>query len=196
MKYIIIIFLLLIACIPNIEKDNVQNAIARVLMRDLFTGIVVGSAEINLPFSLQNVPEKITLPIPRSIRKSTSSSVRSNLQQGNGYSVFSDSIYKVTELISNSMRDQILLDRMYSIAKEKPNECIEGNTIQVRFTAEMLEHIRRSFLDFGYTEEESYQQLKLLQNNKKLPQEGDSVPGPAVLYSNNNEYDHQFDYTI
>ncbi len=196
MKYSIFLCLFFITCIQNLERDTIQNAVARVLMRELFTDNKVQSfVEINLPFSLQNVPEKVTLPIPRSIRKSTSTSIRNNSQQGNGYSIFSDSVSKISELISDSMRDQILLDQVYSLAKQKPNECIAGNTIQVRFTPEMLEYIRRSFLDFGYTEESSFEQLKLLQKNYKIPKENELVPNPAVRYSN-GEYAHQLDYTI
>jgi len=148
-------------------------------------------------YSIQNVPERLTVDVPRSIRKNVNSSKKqTDVQQGFGYQTFSMAISKISTLLGESKRDLILLDQVYEIAKAEEGNCVEGGRLQIEFTKPMIDLILTSFLDYGLDENLARSTLKQLQSQGKLPIEGQSIPNPALLLKTNiNGYSNYIQYT-
>ncbi len=209
---LILIFSTFIGCSKTKDKSNAIDALlGRLLIRNqLASGSATSAIASELPSSL-------AVPVPRSIRKSSTSTRSRTLSKNfqarplnedsleNFYNAgFSGQIDLQTggdyiaEILQESKRDLILLSSAYSKAKATPGVCIPGGSGTVTVTQSMLDEMVDGLENLGLSNAEAKTELSSLQEEGVLPTLGQVVPSPAMVYqaSTNPDYDVELSYSF
>ncbi|TGL61775.1 hypothetical protein EHQ58_03935 [Leptospira ognonensis] len=211
---LILIFFSFIGCSKSKDKSNAVDALlGRLLIRNQ-----LASGSSTTPSAIASeLPTSLAVPVPRSIRKSSSStrttrkarllqtrtfdetqledyytsgySGQIDLQSGGDY---------VAEILQESKRDLILLSSAYAKAKATPGVCIPGGSGTVTVTQSMLDEMVDGLENLGLSNAEAKTELSSLQDEGVLPTLGQVVPSPAMLYkaSTNPDYDVEISYSF
>ncbi|MCB1158485.1 MAG: hypothetical protein KDK45_13360, partial [Leptospiraceae bacterium] len=195
---IILLFLLFLGNCKNPENDSNSPAsmYGRFLLRLGLTQTLA-----NTSYNVTALPSQVTVSIPRSIRKSTTTlssvleprimrqTTETQLAKAKGYQNLIDIVDKMYGLLGQTKLELILLNEVLQEAKNSPNTCFTGGTKSLKITQEMINSIKQSFMDYGLTSAQAETELLKQQESGKLPKLGESIPSPAVLYRSISETD-------
>jgi|JI8StandDraft_1071087.scaffolds.fasta_scaffold00069_18 hypothetical protein len=211
-RYLLLVLILLVSFVGCTKAKDKSNSIEALLGRLLIRNQLAGSA-IN-----SELPSNLAVPVPRSIRKpSTSARSLSLIRTSHSRAVldstdlasYYDSGYSgqidlqaggdyIAEILQESKRDLILLSSTYSKAKASPGVCIPGGTGTSNITQGMINEMIDGLENLGLSNEEAKAELANLQEEGVLPSLGQAVPSPAMIYrtSSNADYDVELSYSF
>lgn len=180
------------------DSNNPLNVLLRLLVRD---------ATSNLLYNIEGMPSQVNVVMPRSIRKTDTSttvsgSIRNFLRapsqpHAEGLSSLQDTTEKVEALLFDTIHDFILLSNMNDTVKSDPGKCYPGGHKTITITQNMMNTIQSYLVKFGKTEAEALALIEEKQNSGELPTVGAKVPVPSIVYNNNqNGYDHEYLYSF
>ncbi|MCB1192053.1 MAG: hypothetical protein KDK90_16525 [Leptospiraceae bacterium] len=199
--FLLSIFIISALFFCKAKKDNSNNPL-NVLLR-----LFLRDASSSALYSLDGIPSQVNVVIPRSIRKTeTSTTVSGNIRNlrastgqphAEGLSSLQDTTEKVEALLFDTIHDFILLSEMKKTVQAESGTCFVGGTKEITITQEMLNLIKAYLMKFGKTESEALALITEKQNSGTLPTVGTKVPSPTVVYNSNQEgYDHEFVYSL
>jgi len=193
---------------PKDKSNSIEALLTRFLIRNALTASAINS----------ELPTSLSVPIPRSIRKPNSSarslgkssrkfqvrdldidslenfynagfSGQTDLQSGGDY---------IAEILQEAKRDLILISSAYSKAKATPGVCIPGGVATTAINQVMLDEIVSGLEDLGLSNAEAKAELSTLQEEGVLPNLGQEIPNPAMVYkaSSNPDYDVELSYSF
>jgi hypothetical protein len=204
MKNILLIPILLVSLIHCSEKDT-SNDPKNLFLRNLIRGLLYSSV-IN-----SQLPSNLSVPIPRSIRKSSniSASISKSITRTydadtaildgiTGLSILQSNTNTISEILQESKRDLILISNIYSKLTASPGVCFNGGTGFVTITSSEISEFKIGLQNLGLSEAEAEIELKSLQDSGVLPSEGQRIPTPAAIYrvSTDTDYDNEVSFSF
>ncbi len=192
MKALLIINLLLMFILSCTNKNSSVDPTA-MLFR-------LGLKSTKLSFT--NVPGRMTVNLPRSMRSntiSTKSVFLKGFQKADGVTEISEGhemLTNVTEKIAlvldEAKYELILIHDLVAEAKKQPGVCIPGGTRQIEITNQIMDEIKSTYTEYGYTEADASAAIEEFQKAGDLPRVGEKISSPAILYNKNKGgYDHE-----
>ena len=175
----------------NGNKKDSSNDPSSLLLRYLFRNSLTSSTRsIN-----SNLPSTFSVAVPRSIRKSSSSTVAASLRANKkdladtaissgitGLSILQDNTSTVAQILQESKRDLVLISSIYDTAKASPGTCLTGGTGRVEITQASVNEMITGLTSLGLSDAEALVELQTLQTAGTLPSIGQIVPTPAMVY--------------
>ena len=157
-----------------------------------------------------NVPSRISINLPSSLRASSSmskakASLKENKSKGkalsaptaDGYLAIKSSVQKFSKLANDVAFEILVLDSVINEAKLNPGVCINGGALSIKVTEDMIALVKASFLETGLSPIEAEEEVNFLQEEGELPVAGTSIPSPAILYNKlSGDFDHQVLYSF
>ncbi len=194
-----LIMFLIADCKTGKDKSNTfESLLIRFLIRNS------GSSVIN-----PELPSSLSVPVPRSIRKSpsASASVRSGFAKDaedvinggdSGIAILQEGTSIVANILQESKRDLFLISGVYAAAKAKPGVCIPGGTSSVSIPPEAITEFEEGMQNLGLSADEAKAEVARLQQLGTLPTVGQSIPSPAIVYSSPSDpdFDHQVSFSF
>lgn len=193
-------------CIKNEDKEN-QNSQYYLLNR-LRLKLALSSLRTT------NVPPRISLNLPASIKSATSntsSSIQSSklnrlssplfatlpAPKADGYIAINSAIEKFSKLANDVAFEMLLIDSVIADAKFSPGVCINGGTSKILVTDAMMKLVKEAFQETGMSAAEAESEINYLQEEGELPIVGTTLPSPAILYNKlSGDFDHQVHYSF
>lgn len=186
--FLFVVGIFIFTCNGN-KKDS-SNDPSSLLLRYLFRNSLTSSSSIN-----SNLPSTFSVAVPRSIRKSSSSTVTASLRANRkdladtvissgitGLSILQDSTSTVAQILQESKRDLVLISSIYDTAKASPGTCLKGGTGSVQITQASVTEMVAGLTSLGLSEAEALVELQTLQTAGTLPSIGETIPTPAMVY--------------
>ena len=175
----------------NGNKKDSSNDPSSLLLRYLFRNSLTSSTRsIN-----SNLPSTFSVAVPRSIRKSSSSTVAASLRANKkdladtaissgitGLSILQDNTSTVAQILQESKRDLVLISSIYDTAKASPGTCLTGGTGSVAITQDSVTEMIAGLTSLGLSDAEALVELQTLQTEGTLPSIGQTIPTPAMVY--------------
>lgn len=175
----------------NGNKKDSSNDPSSLLLRYLFRNSLTSSTRsIN-----SNLPSTFSVAVPRSIRKSSSSTVAASLRANKkdladtaissgitGLSILQDNTSTVAQILQESKRDLVLISNIYDTAKASPGTCLTGGTGSVAITQDSVTEMIAGLTSLGLSDAEALVELQTLQTEGTLPSIGQTIPTPAMVY--------------
>lgn len=201
-KIALLIILLGLSC--KLEKDNSNDPLsllARFLIRN--------SIGIN-----PELPSDLSVALPRSIRKSSSSisavlrgsnsfaksSTIEDLVNGDktGLGILQGGTTIIGAILQDSKRDLFLLSNVYDIAKKSPGVCIPGGRTSMNFPGSAIDEILSGLKRLGFSDSDAKSQLSKLQSEGIIPNVGQTILSPAIIYRvpEGKTYDHEISFSF
>lgn len=161
-----------------------------------------------------NVPPRISLNLPSSIKSASSNSSSSiqslrSIKSGNplfatlpapkadGYTAINSAIEKFSKLANDVAFEMLLIDSVIADAKFSPGTCIDGGASKILVTDSMMKLVKEAFQETGLSAAEAESEINYLQEEGELPVVGTSLPSPAILYNKlSGDFDHQVLYSF
>lgn len=211
-RFCLILILILSAFFGCSETKDKSNAADALLGRLLIRNQLANRSSTTAITS--ELPNNLAVPVPRSIRKpSTTSSSRSRqallhfstrgasavYDNGiTGLSFLQEGTSVVSEILQESKRDLILISSAYSQAKASPGVCIPGGTGATSITQAMIDELVSGMERLGLSNAEAKAEVANLQSEGVLPTVNQSVPSPAMKYTalTDGDYDVQIDFSF
>lgn len=176
----------------NGNKKDSSNDPSNLLLRYLFRNSLTSSTSTTIN---SNLPSTFSVAVPRSIRKSSSSTVTASLRANRkdladdvissgitGLSILQDSTSTVAQILQESKRDLVLISSIYDTAKASPGTCLTGGTGSVQITQASVTEMVAGLTSLGLSEAEALVELQTLQTAGTLPSLGETIPTPAMVY--------------
>ena len=204
MKNILLISILLVSLIHCSEKDT-SNDPKNLFLRNLIRGLLYSSV-IN-----SQLPSNLSVPIPRSIRKSSniSASLSKSITRTvdadtaisdgiTGLSILQSNTNTISEILQESKTELVLISNVYSKLTASPGVCFNGGTGFVTITSSEIAEFKIGLQNLGLNETEAEIELKSLQDSGVLPSEGQRIPTPAAIYrvSTDTDYDNEVSFSF
>ena len=197
MKYkllsLFVVGIFIFTCSGN-KKDS-SNEPSSLLLRYLFRNSLTSSTSTTNTTINSNLPSTFSVAVPRSIRKSSSSTVAASLRANRkdladtvissgitGLSILQDSTSTVAQILQESKRDLVLISSIYDTAKASPGTCLKGGTGSVQITQASVTEMVAGLTSLGLSEAEALVELQTLQTAGTLPSIGETIPTPAMVY--------------
>lgn len=192
MKTVLIIYLLSFFIFSCTNKNSSVDPTAMLFRLGL------KSAKMNFT----NVPGRMTVNLPRSLRSSTISTkavfgkgflkADGVTEISEGHEMLTNLTEKIALVLDEAKYELMLIHDLAAEAKKQPGVCIPGGTRQIEITNQMMDEIRAAYTEYGYTEAEASAAIEDFQKSGDLPRVGEKISSPAILYNKNKGgYEHE-----